>query len=129
MKSSMRNNWPQPPASSRQVVVENLADLQAALADKETASLAHLWSPPDAAAIHGVLWFVGLQQVAFEHFPDLHPVITLDCGDRADLAHAALREGLRSICFRGGGPMLEKLQGIANSLSAVIETCHPALPA
>jgi hypothetical protein len=133
MKSRMRNNWRQPPvplpqqAVSRQIVVENLSDLQTALADKDTASTVRLWSPPGAAGIHGVLWFVSLQQAALEQFPDLRPLITLDCGDRADLAHAALREGLRSLCFRGSIAMLEKLQQIANPLGVVIETQHPSL--
>jgi hypothetical protein len=127
MKSKKQNNWPQPavPAS---VVIESLADLRAALADKPAGAAPGLWSPPGAAAMHGVLWFVSLQQAAVEQFPDQQPLITLDCGDRADLAHAALREGLRSICFRGSPAMLAKLQAIADTLGAVIETQHPAYP-
>lgn len=132
MKSRMKNNWPQPPvplpAVTRPVVVENQDDLLAALAGQGKASSVQLWSPPDAAGIHGVLWFVSLQQLALEQFPDLRPLITLDCGDRADLAHAALREGLKSICFRGSPMMLEKLRGIADPLGAVIATHHPSLP-
>jgi len=127
MKSKLRNNWHQP-AVPTDVVVEALADIRAAYTNRAPDSSPRLWSPPDAAGIHGVLWFVALQQAALEAFPDRRPLITLDSGDRGDLAHAALREGLQSICFRGSPAMLAKLRAIAGALGAIVETRHPALP-
>jgi hypothetical protein len=127
MKSRLRNNWRQP-AVPTDVVVEVFADVRAVYSDRPADSSPRLWSPPGAAGMHGVLWFVALQQAALEAFPDRRPLITLDCGDRADLAHAALREGLQSICFRGSPALLAKLRAIADTLGAVVETRHPALP-
>jgi hypothetical protein len=123
-----RNTWRQP-ADPTQIVVENIDDVAAALGNREASADLCLWSPPDAASIHGVLWFVALQQLCGERFADHRLDIVLDCGDRADLAHAALREGLRVICFRGRPALLSKLQGIAAACGAVIETQHPALVA
>ena len=124
MKAIFQNNWMQPAVPDCHVV-ENLDDLAAVYAASPNPAAARFWSPPDAASIHGVLWFVGMQQSAVEHFPEWRPVIVLDCGDRADFAHAALREGLPAICFRGSPGMLAKLQAIADSLGARVETRHP----
>lgn len=108
-----------------QIVVENLTDIVAAISDHPVTAGLRLWSPPDAAGIHGVLWFVALQQACNERFPDRRLQIVLDCGDRADLAHAALREGMRAICFRGSDAMLHKVTEIAAQCGAVVETHHP----
>jgi hypothetical protein len=120
------NAWRQP-ADPTQVVVETLTDIVAVFNRHPTIADLRLWSPPDAAGSHGVLWFVALQQACDEQFADRRCQIVLDCGDRADLAHAALREGLRAICFRGRPAMLSKLQAIAAGCGAMVETRHPAL--
>jgi hypothetical protein len=126
MKSGLDNNWPQPVVPN-DIVVETIADIAATYAAQPASAPLRLWSPPNAASIHGVLWFVSLQQLARNQFPDRQPEIVLDCGDRGDLAHAALREGLRHICFRGSPGMLSKLQAIAEGLGAMVEIRHPAL--
>jgi hypothetical protein len=122
------NTWRQPDDPA-QIVVENIDDVAVALTNRQPAADLRLWSPPDAASMHGVLWFVALQQLCREHFPERAIDIVLDCGDRGDLAHAALREGLRVICFRGRADILAKLQAIAAACGASIETQHPALVA
>ncbi|HVJ44030.1 MAG TPA: hypothetical protein VM639_21185 [Dongiaceae bacterium] len=124
MKVGFENNWIQPAVPDCHVV-ENIGDIAAVYAASANPTAARFWSPPDAASIHGVLWFVGLQQLAAERFPEWRPVVVLDCGDRADFAHAALHEGLLAICFRGSPGMLAKLRAIADSLGACIETRHP----
>lgn len=126
MKEKNQNRWKQPAVPDCRVV-ENISDIAAAYATTAGASPANLqfWSPPDGASIHGVLWFVSLQQLAAGRFPDRQPVIVLDCGNRADLAHAALREGLKAICYRGSPTMLAKLQAIAAESGARVETRHP----
>lgn len=106
--------------------VETFDDVAERLADTGETG-ARLWSPVDAASIHGVLWFAELQRQVTAAFPDRKALIVLDCGDRADLAHAAICEGLRVICFRGAPAMLEKLRSIAEQLGATVETQHPAL--
>jgi hypothetical protein len=49
-------------------------------------------------------------------YPELKPDIAVDCGDRADLAHAAMRAGLRNVVFRGDPRMAETLAAIAGEL-------------
>jgi len=124
MKDKLQNRWPQPPVPADRVV-ETIADIAAAYASTQPPASLRFWSPPDGASIHGVLWYVGLQQLAAARFPDLRPVIVLDCGDRADLAHTALREGLTAICYRGSPVMLAKLQAIAAESGSRVETRHP----
>lgn len=125
MTEETSNHWPQP-AAPQDRVVEAIADIVAAYETAAVPAALRFWSPPDGASIHGVLWYVGLQQLAHSRFPDLRPVVVLDCGDRADLAHAALREGLTAICYRGSPAMLAKLRAIAAESGACVETRHPA---
>ena len=124
MEGKHQNGWPQPPVPEERIV-ETLDDIVAAYEIAPKAAALRFWSPPDGASIQGVLWYVGLQQLAAARFPGLRPVIVLDCGDRADLAHAALREGLAAICYRGSPIMLAKLQAIAAESGARIEHRHP----
>ncbi|MDY0883411.1 hypothetical protein ACFPL7_10670 [Dongia soli] len=106
--------------------VETFDDVAGRLSVASDTGL-RFWSPVDAASIHGVLWFAELQRQVTAAFPDRKALIVLDCGDRGDLAHAAMCEGLRVICFRGSSVMLEKLRSIADQLGATIEAQHPSL--
>jgi hypothetical protein len=108
-------------------IIETFDDLAAALG-QITSRRPVIWSPPDAASTHGVLWFAELQRQATAAFPDRQPLIALDCGERADLAHAAMCEGLRIVCFRGPSDMRAKLESIAAQLGARIEPAYPAAP-
>ena len=65
---------------------------------------------------YGVLYFVQLTERLGAEYPELRPDIAVDCGDRADLAHAAMRAGLRNILFGGDPRVAEKLAGIAAEL-------------
>ena len=49
----------------------------------------------------------------------------LDCDDRADLAQAALRQGLTHVCFRGADAVAIRLADIARQQGA---TLHRKLP-
>jgi hypothetical protein len=89
--------------------------LRQALAEGATVQLS---SPPDAAMIQGVLWFAELQKNLREEFPAAAFSLTLDCGDRADLAHAALSEGIRSIRLKGHPKALAAIADIAEQLGA-----------
>lgn len=126
MTYKMRNSWQQPKVPN-EIVVENIADIATALDLADASSQLRFWSPPAGASIHGVLWFVALQKAARDRYPECQPIIVLDCGDRADLAHAALREGMSAIAFRGSAGMLAKLQQIAETTGALVETRHPSL--
>jgi hypothetical protein len=81
-----------------------------------------LATAPDAAIRSGILYFVELTARLAADYPELRPVIAVDCGDRADLAHAALRLGLKHIVFRGDPRMAEKLRDIAKELGIIFES-------
>jgi hypothetical protein len=73
---------------------------------------------------YGVLYFVQLTERLAAEYPELRPEVAVDCGDRADLAHAAMRSGLRNIIFHGDPRMAEKLAAIASELRIRFES-HP----
>jgi hypothetical protein len=99
------------------VTVSNLSQARAALDAARVAGEAiSLASPPDALIQYGVLFFVKVSEQLAAEYPELKPDIAVDCGDRADLAHDAMRLGLKSIVFRGDARMTEKLREIAGGL-------------
>jgi len=99
---------------------EGRAALQRA---REQAEAATLTTPPDAASIYGVLWFAELNRALKAEFPGVPFTLALDCGDRADLAHAALVEGIARIRFSGHPDAMRALQDIAAQLGA---ECSPS---
>lgn len=113
-------------ARLKTVTIRNLAEARAALdAARVTGESIALASPPDAAIQYGVLYFVKLAEALAASYPELKPVIAVDCGDRADLAHDAMRFGLKSIVFRGDPRTAEKLADIAGTLGVQF-AAHPA---
>jgi hypothetical protein len=104
-------------ARLKTVTIANLAEARAALtAGRAAGERVRLQSEKDAVPRYGVLYFVRMTEQLAAEFPELKPDIAIDCGDRADLAHAAMRAGLRNIVFRGDPTMAEKLAGIASEL-------------
>jgi hypothetical protein len=79
-----------------------------------------LVSPPDAAIQYGVLFYVKLSERLAADYPELRPVIAVDCGDRADLAHDAMRARVcKSIVFRGDPAAADKLADISPPALAI----------
>jgi hypothetical protein len=110
-------------ARLKTVTIRNLAEARAALdAARAAGEMPALASPPDAAIQYGVLFYVKLAEALAAEYPDLKPVIAVDCGDRADLAHDAMRLGLKSITFRGDSRSAEKLADIAANLGVSFAT-------
>ena len=102
-------------------VVASLPEARAALeAARSSGVAAELESPPDAASIYGVLWFAELNRALLAEFPGLSYSLTLDCGNRADLAHAALVEGIKRIRFSGHPEAAKALSDIAEQLDATV---------
>ena len=109
-------------ARLKTVTIRNLTEARAALdAARASGDAIALASPPDAAIQYGVLYFVKLAEALAAEYPELKPVVTVDCGDRADLAHDALRFGLKSIVFRGDPRTAEKLADTAAQLGIALE--------
>jgi len=100
-------------------VIASLPEARATLeAARSSGVAAELESPPDAASIYGVLWFAELNRALKAEFPGVPFTLILDCGDRADLAHAALVEGIGCIRFSGHPDAMRALQDIAAQLGA-----------
>ncbi len=100
-------------------IIASLPEARAALAAARSSGVAaELESPPDAASIYGVLWFAELNRALLDEFPGLPFSLTLDCGNRADLAHAALTEGIKRIRFAGHPDAARALQDVARQLDA-----------
>lgn len=97
--------------------VANLAEATAALQARPSGELV-LWSPENAAEIHGVLWFVELQRAVGNEFPDRDIVIVLDCGGRGDLAIEALRLGLKAIALKASDNVTAKVADVATACGA-----------
>ena len=51
--------------------------------------------------------------------------LTLDCGDRADLAHAALAEGLRRVRLNCHPAAMAAIQDVASQLGAEVVASEP----
>lgn len=102
-------------------IIASLPEARAALAAAKSSGVAaELESPPDAVAIYGVLWFAELNRALLAEFPGVPYTLTLDCGARADLAHAALVEGIKRIRFRGHPDAMTALRDIAQQLGAAL---------
>ncbi len=102
-------------------VIASLPEARAAFAAaKSNGVAAELESPPDAAGIYGVLWFAELNRALLAEFPGFPFSLTVDCGNRADLAHAALTEGIKRIRFSGHPDAAKALRDIARQLDATV---------
>lgn len=109
------------------VIIHDLGHARAALAAAAGAGVAvELWSAPGAAAYAGAGWFAAVVRLARQEHPDADVQAVLDCGDRADLAQAALRQGLRGICFRGSKPAGGRLADIAARQDAILHRRRPS---
>ncbi|HJR22575.1 MAG TPA: hypothetical protein VJ822_13185 [Dongiaceae bacterium] len=103
------------------IVIASLPEARAALeAARSSGVAAELESPPDAATIYGVLWFAELNRALIAEFPGASFSLTVDCGNRADLAHAALTEGIKRIRFSGHPEAANALRDVAIQLDAEV---------
>jgi hypothetical protein len=110
----------------RAVIIHELADAMAALeAAAELGVPVTLLSAPGGAASVGAGWFDAVVREARAAFPQVPADAVLDCGDRADLAQAALRHGLKAICFRGSAAVAARLADIAGQRGAVLYRRFP----
>jgi hypothetical protein len=110
----------------RPVIIHELRHARAALAAAAAARVpVELWSAPGAAAYVGAGWYDAVVRRAAAETPQARFVAVLDCADRADLVQAALRQGLKEVCYRGAPGVARRLAGIARRYGA---TLHRKLP-
>ncbi len=113
--------------AAQRVVVASLAEARAAIAAARSRGVAaELESPPDAAITYGVLWFAELNRMLAAEFGVDAFTLALDCGTRADFAHAALVEGIKRIRFGGHPAAAAALRDIASQLDAAVLVAEPS---
>lgn len=111
---------------ARAVVIYEIAHARAALQAATAAGAAvELWSAPNAAAYAGAGWLAAVVRQAAAAAPQARYVAVLDCADRADLAQAALRQGLSQICYRGPPGTAGRLADIARQYGATLHRRRP----
>lgn len=107
------------------VVIHELAHACAALAAAKSGTGVELWSAAGAAVYAGAGWFDALIRHAARENPGAGFVAVIDCGDRADLVLAALRQGLRHVCFRGSKAVAVRLADVARQQGATLHRRRP----
>lgn len=114
------------PVNTRAVLVHEIADARAALAAARALGrgVVLVSEPSGAAALGAGWWQAMLRQMAAE-YPEVEAAAILDCGARADLFQAALRQGLAELCYRGPSGVARKLAQIAAQRGARL---HRRLP-
>ena len=98
----------------------------AATAGLETARPVILFTPADSAVALGTRWAPELARHLRREHPNAGILVVFDCGDRAALAHEALRAGAEAVCFTGPG---EQAHGLAEVAAALKRTFFASRPA
>lgn len=101
----------------------HLTEARTALQKAEHPILLH--GEKNALLIYGPLWFATLDKILAKEFPDKYLGIEVDAGDRADLAHEALRIGLKRLIFSGHQRAAIALQDIAFQRGAKLTIKSP----
>jgi hypothetical protein len=107
-------------------IVDDLEQARAAAAaavELETAIL--LLTRADSAAALGLHWSQELANRLRREYPQADLLVAFDCGDRAALAHEALRAGAEAICFTGPENETRALAEIAASSGRVLIASRP----
>jgi hypothetical protein len=107
-------------------IVDDLDQARAAAAaavELETAIL--LLTRADSAAALGLHWSQELANRLRREYSQADLLVAFDCGDRAALAHEALRAGAEAICFTGPENETRALAEIAASLGRVLIASRP----
>ncbi len=84
-----------------------------------------LWSAVGAAAYLGPLYWQKLIEQAQAQHPDTEFIAVLDCAERPGDVLAALRQGLRALCFSGREDVAQKLREIARAAGALLYHQRP----
>jgi hypothetical protein len=115
-----------PRPETRAVLVHEIADARAALAAARVLGAdVVLVSAASGAASLGPGWWQAMLRQMVAEYPEVQVTAILDCGARADLTQAALRQGLADICYRGPAGGARKLADIAAQRGARLHRCLP----
>jgi hypothetical protein len=100
-----------------------LAALEAAEA---CAAEVELWSAVGAAAYLGPSFWQAIEERARETHPKARFIAVLDCAERPGDAIAAIRQGLKHLCFTGRADVAAKLCDMAAEAGVRIYGERPA---
>ncbi len=110
--------------TSKAVTIHDLRQARAAVAAAaEVGRPVTLLSAPGAAGTVGPAWFVALVEQAHASRPETTITGVLDCGGMPGHALAALRHGLKTICY--DGPGFDAIAAIAAAMNAVVARERP----
>jgi hypothetical protein len=98
----------------------------AAAAGAEAGAPVLILTPEDSAAALGILWSQELAAHLRREFPAADLLVALDCGDRAALAHEAMRAGAEALCFTGPEDQARGLAEVAVALGRTFLAARPA---
>ncbi|HXV23652.1 MAG TPA: hypothetical protein VED46_05270 [Alphaproteobacteria bacterium] len=108
-------------------IIHDLEQARAAAAvAEELGQPILLLTPVDMAAALGTLWTQELARHLRRVFPGASILVMFDCGDRAALAHEALRAGAEGVCFTGPADQTEGLAEVAAALGRTFLAHRPA---
>ena len=106
----------------RAVIVHSLDHARLALAAARAAKKPIvLRSAPGAASYAGAGWFAAMVARAAREFPGVNFVESLDCGEDAGHAMAALREGVRMVRLSGPKKVRAKIASMAKKVAATLD--------
>jgi hypothetical protein len=97
----------------------------AASAGMELGTPVLILTPEESAAALGILWSQELAAHLRRDFPGADMLIVFDCGDRAALAHEAMRAGAEAVCFTGPEEQARALAEVAAALGRAVLTARP----
>jgi hypothetical protein len=97
----------------------------AAAAGAEAGAPVLILTPEDSAAALGILWSQELAAHLRREFSRADLLVAFDCGDRAALAHEALRAGAEAVCFSGPEEQARGLAEVAAALGRVFLAVRP----
>ena len=78
------------------------------------------------AAALGLYWSEALANLLRREYAQADMLLAFDCGDRAALAHEALRAGAEAICFTGPELEARGLSEVAASLGCTLIAVRPS---
>src|SRR5690554_1036183 len=112
--------------NARAVRVREIGDARAAAAAAAALNCpVMLVSPAMGAASLGAGWWQAMTRIVMAEHPDARITAVLDCGARADLVQAALRQGLTDLAYSGPRATAQRLRDIAGQCAARL---HRRLP-
>lgn len=116
-KSPTQSNHP------RAVIIHGLDHARAAVSAAAALGVpVRLRGAPGAAGYAGAMWFGEIVAMARAEHPDAAVEASLDCGDQAGTALAALRQGAEMIRIEGPKAVRDKVAAIAAQYGAAIDT-------